>query len=140
MRALILPAALFLFSACAQLAPQQAPDTLVGPTWQLVKFRGGDGKVMIPGDDTKYNLVFSQDGRVTARIDCNRGTGSYKTTGTSQIEFGPMAITRAMCPPGSMHDHVVKQLPYLRSYVIKGGHLYLSLMADGGTFEFEPAR
>lgn len=29
---------------------------------------------------------------------------------------------------------------YVRSYVIKDGHLFLSLMADGGAYEFEPAR
>jgi len=27
----------------------------------------------------------------------------------------------------------------VRSYVVKDGRLYLSLMADGGTIEFEPA-
>jgi para-nitrobenzyl esterase len=128
-----------LASGCAQTPPSEAPGGLVGPTWQLVRFRGGDDKVIIPGDGTQYTLAFGSDGRVSARIDCNRGSGSYKSTG-SQIEFGPMAITRAMCPPGSMHDPVVKQLPYIRSYVIKDGHLFLSLMADGGIYEFEPAR
>jgi putative lipoprotein len=44
-----------------------------------------------------------------------------------------------MCPPGSLHDQLVKQLPYVRSYVMRDGHLYLSLMADGGIYEFEPA-
>jgi hypothetical protein len=29
--------------------------------------------------------------------------------------------------------------PYIRSYVMKDGHLFLSLMADGGIYEFEPA-
>jgi len=28
----------------------------------------------------------------------------------------------------------------VRSYMIKDGHLFLSLMADGGTYEFEPIR
>jgi para-nitrobenzyl esterase len=124
---------------CAQIPPQPAADGLVGPTWQLVRFRGGDDKVTIPGDRTSYTLAFRADGTVSARIDCNRGHGGWKSDGKSQIEFGPMAITRAMCPPGSMHDHVVKQLPYIRSYLIKDGHLFLSLMADGGTYEFEPA-
>ena len=50
-----------------------------------------------------------------------------------------MAVTRAMCPPGSLHDHMIKQLPYVRSYVLKDGRLFLSLMADGGIFEFERA-
>lgn len=129
-----------LASGCAQTPPPSgAPVGLVGPTWQLIRFRGGDDKVTIPGDRTSYTLAFRADGTVSARIDCNRGHGGYKLSGKSQIEFGPMAITRAMCPPGSMHDHVVKQLPYIRSYLIKDGHLFLSLMADGGTYEFEPA-
>ena len=51
-----------------------------------------------------------------------------------------MALTRATCPPGSLHDHLVKQLPFIRSYVIKDGRLFLSLMADGGVFELEAAR
>jgi len=128
-------------SGCAEIPPPaEAPGGLVGPTWQLVRFQGGDGKVAIPGDRTSYTLAFRADGTVSARIDCNRGHGGYKLPGGNQIEFGPMAITRAMCPPGSMHDQVVKQLPYIRSYVIKDGHLFLSLMADGGIYEFETAR
>lgn len=74
------------------------------------------------------------------RIDCNRGRGTWKSAGKNQIEFGPMALTRAMCPPGSMHDHVVKQMPVIRSYLIRNGNLFLALMAYGGTYEFEPLR
>lgn len=130
-----------LLSACTQTPPAtEAPAGLVGPTWQLVRFRGGDDKVVVPGDRTSYTLAFRADGTVSARIDCNRGHGGYQLAGKNRIEFGPMAITRAMCPPGSMHDHVVRQLPYIRSYVIKDGHLFLSLMADAGTYEFEPLR
>jgi para-nitrobenzyl esterase len=125
---------------CAHDPPQPAGEGLVGPVWQLVRFRGGDDRVLTPGDRTQYTLQFQGDGRVSARIDCNRGSGGWKSAGKNQIEFGPMAITRAMCPPGSMHDHVVKQLPYIRSYVIKDGRLFLSLMADGGSYEFEAAR
>lgn len=141
MRWLASSLALLLALGCAQPAPKApAGDGLVGPVWQLVRFRGGDDRVLAPIDKTHYTLQFRADGTVSARIDCNRGQGGYKTTGTSGIEFGPMAITRAMCPPGSMHDHVVRQLPHVRSYVIRNGRLFLSLMADGGTYEFEPAR
>ena len=63
-----------------------------------------------------------------------------KSADARQLEFGPMAITRAQCPPGSLHDQLVKQLPYVRSYLIKDQHLFLSLMADGGTYEFEPVK
>ncbi|HEX6691718.1 MAG TPA: META domain-containing protein [Burkholderiales bacterium] len=127
-------------AGCAQAPSRPAGEGLVGPVWQLVRFTGGDDRVLTPVDRRSYTLQFGADGRVSARIDCNRGSGTYKTTGTSGLEFGQMAITRAMCPPGSMHDHVVRQLPHIKSFVIKDGRLYLSLMADGGTYEFEPAR
>jgi para-nitrobenzyl esterase len=99
-----------LACGCSQLAPAQ-PQTLAGTSWQLVRFQGGDGTVRTPDDKSKYTL-----------------------------EFGAMAMTRAACPPGSLHDQLVKHWPYVRSYLLKGGHLYLSLMADGGIYEFEPAR
>ena len=44
-----------------------------------------------------------------------------------------------MCPPRSLYDRIVKDWTFVRSYVIKDGHLFLSLMADSGIYEFEPA-
>lgn len=123
-----------LLAACAQMPPH---ETLAGTSWRLVKFQGGDGKVLTPDDRSKYTLAFGADGAVSARLDCNRGRGGWKSAAPGQLEFGPMAITRAACPPGSLHDHLVRQLPYVRSYVIKDGRLFLSLMADGGAYEFE---
>jgi para-nitrobenzyl esterase len=35
-------------------------------------------------------------------------------------------------------DEEAKDWELVRSYTIKDGHLFLSLMADGGTYEFEP--
>lgn len=133
--------ALLLVLGCAQAPQQSVSGGLGGVAWQLVRFQGGDGKVLTPAGE-KYTLEFGADGRVRARVACNRGSGSFKTDGKNRIEFGPMAVTRAMCPPGAMdmHDHVLKQLPHIRSYVIRDGRLYLSLMADGGIYEFEPAR
>jgi uncharacterized lipoprotein YbaY len=44
-----------------------------------------------------------------------------------------------MCPPAPLNDRIVKDWEFVRSYTIKDGHLFLSLMADGGNYEFEPA-
>ena len=63
-----------------------------------------------------------------------------KLTGSGQLELGPPALTRAKCPEGSLHDQIVKQWSYIRSFLIKDGHLFLALMADGGTYEFEPIK
>ena len=74
---------------------------------------------MHPDDKSRYTLAFGADGVVNARIDCNRGRGGWKSAHKGQL------------------DQLVKQLPYVRSYVIREGKLFLSLMADGGTYEFE---
>jgi heat shock protein HslJ len=113
---------------------------LAGTSWQLVRFQGSDNTTLTPDDGSKYTLAFGADGQVTARIDCNRGRGAWKSIGTSQLALGPLALTRAQCPAGSLHDQIVKQWPFIRTYVVLNGHLFLSLMADGGIYEFEPAR
>jgi para-nitrobenzyl esterase len=138
--ACLLLAVLLLASSCARIPPQEAAAGLGGTSWQLVRFQGGDDKVLVPDDRTKYTIAFGADGMVSARIDCNRGRGTWNSPGTSQLQFGPLALTRAMCPPGSLHDHIVKQWGYVRSYLVKDGRLFLLLMADGGIYEFEPLK
>ena len=120
--------------------PPTGGDTvdLVGPVWRLVEFRGGDDTKLTPGDPAKYTIEFESDGGLSARIDCNRGRGTWRSSGPG-LELGPLALTRAACPPGSLHDQMVKHWPYIRSYVLKDGHLHLALMADGGIYEFEPS-
>ena len=129
--------ALALAWGCAQIPLRDATAELGGTSWQLVRFQGGDDRVLVPDDRAKYTIAFGSDGSVSARFDCNRGRGSWKSDGPGRLEFGPMAITRALCPPGSLHDHIVKQWNYVRSYTIRDGRLYLSLMADGGIYEYE---
>ena len=128
-----------LFSR-APAAPQVPPDSLGGTSWQLVNFRGGDDSILTPDAKTKYTIAFASDGNVSVRFDCNRGRGAWTSPGPKQVQFGPLALTRAMCPPGSLHDRLAKQWPFVRSYFIEGGHLFLSLTADGGTYEWEPPR
>jgi putative lipoprotein len=125
-----------VYWASAQ-TPKPAP-ALAGTSWQLVKFQGGDDTTLTPADRSKYTIEFGPDGFVTARIDCNRGRGSWTSPAPRQLRLGPLALTRAMCPPGSLHDRIVKHWDYIRSYVLKDGHLFLSLMADGGIYVFEP--
>lgn len=127
----------------APVAASQPPASstspgLAGTSWQLVEFEGGDDTTLTPDDRTKYTIELLADGSLRARIDCNRGRGTWTSSGPGQIAFGPLALTRAQCPPGSLHDQLVKQWGNIRSYVIKDGHLFLALMADGGIYEFEP--
>jgi len=137
-RSLLLLVTLALVVGCSSRTVSLAG---IGNTsWQLVKFQGGDGMVLTPDDKAKYTVAFTNDGNVSVRFDCNRGRGAWILNGPNQLRFGPLALTRAMCPPGSLHDHLVKQWPFVRSYTVTGGRLFLSLMADAGSYEFEPMR
>jgi heat shock protein HslJ len=120
-------------------APQNAGGGLAGTSWQLVKFQTSGDKTLVPDDKAKYTIAFGADGKTNLRIDCNRGGGTWKSSGSNQLEFGPLALTRAMCPPGPLNDRIPKDWQDVGSYAIKNGHLFLSLMADGGTYEFEPS-
>jgi para-nitrobenzyl esterase len=130
----------FLVAGCgsAQVPASGQTPGLAGTSWRLVQFQGGDGATLVPDDRAKYTLSFGTDGRVSARIDCNRGSGPWRSEGPNHLELGPLALTRAQCPPGSLHDGIVRQWPFVRSYVIRDGRLFLSLMADGGIYELEP--
>lgn len=110
---------------------------LGGTSWQLIKIQSSDDTTVRPDDKSKYTITFSLDGRLSALIDCNRGSGMWTSSGPNRLQFGPMAVTYAMCPPGSLHDRILKDWSHVRSYVIKDGHLFLSLMADGGIHELE---
>jgi len=130
-------------AACASTSPSSAPPasaaSLEGTSWRLVQIRMSDGVTRAAIERSRYTVGFGANGVLNVRFDCNRGSGSWKSSGPDNVEFGPLALTRAMCPMGSLHDELVRQWSYVRSYVIKDGRLYLSLMADGGTIEFEPS-
>jgi heat shock protein HslJ len=94
-------------------------------------------------DPSRYTMRLNADGSVALRLNCNTATGNWtakagadRSSGT--FEFGPLAATTALCPPPSADEQIAKQAPYFRSYLLKDGRLYLSLMADGGIFAWEP--
>lgn len=120
-----------------EAAATTAADALGGTTWQLRRIRSADDAVDEPRNPAEYTLRFDSDGRAAVRADCNRGGGSWTTDGAS-LSFGPLAMTRAMCPRGSLHDRFVAQLALVRSYRLQDGRLHLVTAADGAIIEFEP--
>jgi len=126
--------------ACAAHAPGGAstPTSLEGTSWRLVQINLING-ARPAIERSRYTIGFGAEGVLNVRFDCNRGRGSWKSGGAGQLEFGPLALTRAMCPVGSLHDELVRQWPGVRSYQFKDGRLFLMLMDDSGTIEFEPS-
>ena len=116
--------------------PQNSND-LAGTSWQLIKLQGPDETTMVPGDKSKYTITFGSDGRVTARVDCNTASSTWKSSGADQLQFGSWSRTSAKCSPGSLHDKIVREGGAIHTYTIKSGHLFLSGKAGGGWYELE---
>jgi heat shock protein HslJ len=118
---------------------------LAGTSWQLVAIQSMDdtqGTTKV-ADPSHFTLEVGRDGRAALRLDCNRGSGDYKIApagdgSSGSLTFGLVATTRAMCPPPHLDQRVARDLAHVRSYLLKDGKLYLSLMADGGIYEWAP--
>lgn len=118
---------------------------LSGTAWRLVEFQSMDDATgtMRPKDPSLYTMRLNSDGTVTMRLNCNHARGTWSVGPTSKgtsgrFEFGLLIATRAHCPPPSLDENIATQAKFIRSYLLKDGRLYLSLMADGGMYAWEP--
>lgn len=91
-------------------------------------------------DPRLFTLRFDADHRASLRLDCNRATGTWKAQAGSgdggSLTFGPQAATRALCAPPNLGERIARDLAHVRSYRIIDGKLFMSLMADGGIYEW----
>jgi heat shock protein HslJ len=106
-------------------------------TWEWTSFQSMDDTSFEVDDPSLYKLEFRPDG-VSVLADCNRGRGGFESQ-SSSLRFTELATTRMACPPESLSDRYLRYLDYVRGWIMENGHLYLSLMADGGIMEFRPA-
>jgi heat shock protein HslJ len=118
---------------------------LAGTSWRLVDFLSMDDAIgrIEPPDDVLYTLHLHADGSVSMRLNCNRARGTWQAESSGSQDsgsfvFGPLASTRAFCPPPNMDARVTRDMEYVRSFVSRDDRLYLSLYADGGIYQFEP--
>lgn len=113
-----------------------ADTELVGSVWELTQIATRDGAVVKPADPARYSLAFGEDGRVTAQIGCNRGTGTYVTDGDG-LTFGAIASSMAACPADSLVDDFTAGLTDARSYSIEDSTLRINTRT--GVMTFAPA-
>jgi heat shock protein HslJ len=140
-RILALASVIMIFASASAFAGGQKAtggNPLSGTSWQLVKFQGPDERTFAPDDKSKYTIKFGSDGRVAIRVDCNRGSSTWRVTAKGELKFGSWSRTSAKCGPGSLHDQIVTEGADVRNFAIKDGHLFLSGMEGGGYYELEP--
>ena len=95
----------------------------------------GQRREVVPDAPERYTLEFQPGGRVNVRADCNRGSGSYLLNG-STLTFGPIALTRAMCPPGSKDAEFLKGLAAVSGHEDNGSELVLTFAENAGSMRF----
>lgn len=122
-----------------------ATDPLLGTTWQLTSIESMSPEEQPSttiDDPKKYTVTFGEDGRAGFRVDCNRGNSTWTTnegaTDSGTMTFGPIALTRMMCPQPSEDAKVAAALGRVRSYLLADGKLHLSMEADSGIMHWEP--
>jgi D-alanyl-D-alanine carboxypeptidase len=117
--------------------PEEELLMLRANPWQWVSFTSPVEQYSIE-DPQNYLVTFNNDATVNIVADCNNANGTYVIADTSiTIQIGPM--TMAACPEGSHSDDFIKYLGSAAIYFFQDGHLFIDLMADGGTLEFAPA-
>ena len=115
-----------------------ATRTLAGVTWMWAG-TVTPVEAFTPADPASYTLELGADGRAAVRADCNRGNCAYRLSG-SELRFGPMAMTQAMCAPGSLDSRFAQQLAGAAHTFWRGDTLMIDLAMDSGTMRFIRAR
>ena len=114
------------------------PSPLVG-TWRLVELQSSDDAIGTtrPDDPSKYEMTLSADGSVAMQLNCNRAFGQWQSAGPSEISFGQLGMTRAMCLGDSLDTRIARQMEFVRTYVLQGNRLSLNMFADGGNLVWD---
>lgn len=72
-----------------------------------------------------YNFVFSSDGTLSGRGDCNVIRADYTATDKKSLKIGEIASTRALCRNQERENLLVEVLDNVQGYEIDGDMLML---------------
>ncbi len=133
-----------LVTGCGTAAP---PDPLTGTSWRLLSIESmapAEQPSTTIDDPSRYTVTFGDNARAAFQVDCNRGNASWELSAAApdsgSLTFGPIALTKMMCPQPSADSQVAAALGDVRSYLLSDGQLHLALLADGGIMHWEPQR
>jgi len=117
-----------------------AGDALLTNTvWAWQGTQLADGTRVVPDAPERYTLVFQPGGLASVRADCNRGSGSYLLN-AGELSFGPIALTKMMCPPGSRDGEFLQGLGSVSAQGMSGADLVLTLRGNAGSMRFTTTR
>jgi heat shock protein HslJ len=113
------------------------PGSVLNRNWEWVATVAPAEKITVPNPE-RYTIRLTDDGKVQARFDCNRGGGEYEIS-AGKLSFGPMMSTRMFCSQDSLDGPYTRDLERVVSFFIEEGDLFLKLPNGGGTMRFRQA-
>jgi heat shock protein HslJ len=119
--------------------PGSPPQALSGTAWQLVSYETmpAGGNAIRPSRPDQFQLQFEVDGRLVARLDCNRGSGTWRSPASGALQLGAMASTKMMCPPDPLNMKLPADMASVRRYRTDGDRLFLYLQGDTGMYTWQ---
>jgi para-nitrobenzyl esterase len=123
----------FFMVSCASVDPVNS-NALQDVQWNLesVQLQGGEALVPVPGEE--YFLRFGSDGFLSGRVHCNVINAEYGAS-DGELFVGPVAMTRAFCPPSAVADAFLSGINRMTAYRIQEDRLFI-ILAGGGTMSF----
>lgn len=115
----------------APIASPLAIDT--SALWHLRSMVGADGSLITIDDPRLFTLMLTDDGKVDARVDCNRATGGYRISGNT-LSIGLLASTMAYCPSAPVDQQFVTLLG--GENIVTSSDAALELSSPRGTLRF----
>ena len=112
------------------------PQSVLNKTWQWVSTITPVEKIAVSNSE-RYTIVLTDDGKLQARSDCNRGGGEFKIS-PGKLSFGPLMSTRMACPSDTLDGPFMRDLQRVASFFVQNGLLYLELPYNNGTMKFRP--
>lgn len=96
---------------------------LTGVTWELKSLHYSNGSISVEQD--AFNILFSDSGTVTSKMDCNDCYGGYSTRRNNVITIDPGACTEVYCGPNSKDQEIYSTIKQVTKYLIDGKKLRL---------------
>jgi para-nitrobenzyl esterase len=111
------------------------PAEIVGVTWEWVSFTTPVEQIQVDSP-ASYTIRLDPDGKLAMKADCNRGMSSWTAGPDRRIQIAPIALTRMLCPPGSLGERFAREAGRASIWFQKDGDLYFDLPVDSGTLRF----
>ena len=117
-----------------------APYELRGTDWMLIEIAAGPDQVAQEVSPNQYLVTFTDEGRASFRLACNRASGVWQTnqTGSSgTLTFSQVAVTSALCPGDQIGEVLAQDIVKVTKFTIYDGRLTMESGNDGKIYVWD---